>query len=86
MANSHRAGNQQGADDIPPRRPDQPLPLFQVLSTRPWRGTGMASPRINDPPPPSPEDIEVAGLQTFDDLSANHVAPAVAYATTHPAG
>jgi hypothetical protein len=41
---------------------------------------------INDPPPQSPENIEVAGLQTFDDLSANHVDTAVAYKQSPPVG
>lgn len=49
-------------------------------------GTLVTVALINDPPPPSPEDIEVAGLQTFEDLSADHVDAAVAYEQSPPVG
>lgn len=41
---------------------------------------------VNDPPPKSPEDIEVAGLQTFSGLSANHVEKPVSYEQSPPVG
>lgn len=41
---------------------------------------------VNDPPPKSPQDIEVAGLQTFSGLSANHVEKPVSYEQSPPVG
>ncbi|MEV8338855.1 DUF3105 domain-containing protein [Leucobacter sp. NPDC077196] len=40
----------------------------------------------NDPPPQARGDIEVAGLQTFSGLSANHVRQPVSYQQTPPVG
>lgn len=41
---------------------------------------------IQDPPPQAREDIEIAGLKTFDGLSANHVSTPVDYEQSPPVG
>ncbi|NUL44072.1 DUF3105 domain-containing protein [Citricoccus nitrophenolicus] len=41
---------------------------------------------IQDPPPQAREDIEIAELQTFEGLSANHVNTPVSYEQSPPAG
>ncbi|MEY8815772.1 DUF3105 domain-containing protein [Micrococcus luteus] len=41
---------------------------------------------VNDPPPPARQDIEIAGLETFEDLSAEHVNTPVDYEREPPVG
>ncbi|MBF6505869.1 DUF3105 domain-containing protein, partial [Nocardia farcinica] len=41
---------------------------------------------IQNPPPQAREDIEIAGLQTFEGLSANHVSTPVDYEQSPPVG
>ena len=41
---------------------------------------------VNDPPPPARQDIEIAGLQTFEDLGAEHVPDPVDYEQSPPVG
>ncbi|MEO9249135.1 DUF3105 domain-containing protein [Citricoccus nitrophenolicus] len=41
---------------------------------------------VQDPPPQAREDIEIAGLQSFEGLSANHVSTPVDYEQSPPAG
>ena len=41
---------------------------------------------INDPPPQAREDIEIAGLQTFEGLGNSHVETAVDYEQSPPVG
>jgi hypothetical protein len=41
---------------------------------------------INDPPPQAREDIEITGLQTFDDLGNTHVDTPVDYEQAPPVG
>ncbi|MCV7532065.1 DUF3105 domain-containing protein, partial [Micrococcus luteus] len=41
---------------------------------------------IQNPPPQTREDIEIAGLQTFEGLSANHVSTPVDYEQSPPVG
>ncbi|QHK18561.1 DUF3105 domain-containing protein [Pseudarthrobacter psychrotolerans] len=42
-------------------------------------GTLVAVALINDPPPPPAASIQIAGLQTFENLTSNHVASPVSY-------
>ena len=41
---------------------------------------------VTDPPSPTRQDIEIAGLETFEDLDANHVNGAVDYEQSPPVG
>ena len=41
---------------------------------------------VTDPPPPTRQDIEIAGLETFEDLDAEHVNSPVDYAQDPPVG
>ena len=41
---------------------------------------------VSDPPPPARQDIEIAGLQTFEDLSAEHISTSVDYEQQPPVG
>lgn len=41
---------------------------------------------INDPPPPARQDIEIAGLETFENLNAEHVSTPVDYEQEPPVG
>lgn len=41
---------------------------------------------VTDPPPPTRQDIEIAGLETFEDLDAMHVNSPVDYAQDPPVG
>lgn len=49
-------------------------------------GTLVAVALINDPPPAPPASIEIAGLQTFGNLTSNHVPTPVAYPQTPAVG
>lgn len=41
---------------------------------------------VTDPPPPTRQDIEIAGLETFEDLDAMHVESPVDYEQDPPVG
>ena len=49
-------------------------------------GSLVAVALINDPPPPPAASIQIAGLQTFENLTSNHVATPVSYPQTPAVG